>query len=369
MDTQVAVIGGGLVGMAVALGLQQLGRRVTVFDEGDRAFRASRGNFGLVWVQGKGAKLTDYARWTRASADLWPAFAEELRDAAGVDLELSQQGGIDIFLSETEAEAGVETLNGLKAALGGDYPFEYLGHNALKKLVPEIGPDVVGATYSPMDGHVNPLYLLRGLYAAFQRAGGQVDNGGGVTGVEPLNNGFRIVAGNREMRTEKVVLCAGLGNAKLAPMVGLSAPVEPVRGQVLICERVKPFLKYPSVQIRQVGEGTVQIGDSKEHAGFNDASTPDVISRIAHRAVRTYPLLEHVRMVRSWGSLRVMSPDGHPIYDRSTACPGASLVTCHSGVTLAAAHTKLLAKWIADDQQTDYVESFSAKRFNVRQVA
>jgi glycine/D-amino acid oxidase-like deaminating enzyme len=369
MDTEVAVIGGGLVGMAVALGLRQLGRQVTVFDEGDRAFRASRGNFGLVWVQGKGVGLPDYARWTRQSADLWPAFADELRELAGVNVELSQPGGIDIFLSEAEAEAGVEMLNGLKAALEGDYPFEYLGHNALKKLVPEIGPDVVGATYSPMDGHVNPLYLLRALHTAFKRAGGRIENSNTVERIELRDGGFRIVAGNRGVRAEKVVLCAGLDNARLAPMVGLSAPVEPVRGQLVICERVRPFLKYPSVQIRQVGEGAVQIGDSKEHAGFNDATTPQVISRIAHRAVRIYPLLEHVRMVRSWGSLRVMSPDGHPIYDRSPECPGAALVTCHSGVTLAAAHAKILAKWIAGVQQTDHVESFSAKRFDVRQVA
>ncbi len=369
MDTEVAVIGGGLVGMAVALGLRQLGHQVTVFDEGDQAFRASRGNFGLVWVQGKGARLPDYARWTRQSADLWPAFAEELRALAGVDVELAQPGGIDIFLSEHEAEAGVTRLQALSAALGGDYPFEYLGHNALKELVPEIGPDVVGATYSPMDGHLNPLYLLRALHAAFRRDGGRIENGGTVERIEPLSTGFRLQAGGIAARAERVVLCAGLGNAKLAPMVGLEAPVEPLRGQVLICERIKPFLRFPSVQIRQVGEGAVQIGDSHEDVGFNDASTPQVISQIANRAVKIYPLLEHVRMVRSWGSLRVMSPDGHPIYDRSTECPGASLVTCHSGVTLAAAHAKILAGWIAGDRQPDYVESFSAKRFDVRQVA
>ncbi len=52
-ETEVAIIGGGLVGMAIAHGLQRRGRRVTVFDEGDRAFRAARGNFGLIWVQGR----------------------------------------------------------------------------------------------------------------------------------------------------------------------------------------------------------------------------------------------------------------------------------------------------------------------------
>lgn len=368
MDTEVAVIGGGLVGMTIGLGLQRLGRQVTILDEGDRAFRASRGNFGLVWVHGKGLNMPDYARWTRQSASLWAAFADQLRDEVGVDVELQQPGGLDIYLTEREAEEGVQRLESIRRELGGDYPFEYLGHNALHKLVPEIGPKVVGATYSPEDGHLNPLYLLRALYAAFQRLGGRIQNGRRVAKIEPLSRGFRITGG-QEIRAEKVVLCSGLGNAGLAPMVGLVAPVEPVRGQVLICERVRRFLKYPSVQIRQVGECAVQIGDSKENVGFNDDSTPQVISKIAHRAVQIYPLLASVRMLRSWGSLRVMSPDGHPIYDKSTSCPGASVVCCHSGVTLAAVHHKVLAPWIAGMEEPDYVESFSAKRFELRQVA
>jgi glycine/D-amino acid oxidase-like deaminating enzyme len=368
MDTEVAVIGGGLVGMSVAYGLQRLGRQVTVFDEGDRAFRASRGNFGLVWVQGKGVKMPDYARWTRLSASLWAEFADELREEAGVDVELRQPGGLDIYLTEPEAEASIQRLESIRKDLGGDYPFEYLDNNALRRLVPEIGPKVAGATYGPEDGHVNPLYLLRALYAAFQRNGGRIENGRRVARIEPSSAGFRI-ENDKQSQAEKVVLCSGLGNAGLAPMVGLEAPVEPLRGQVLICERVKPFLKYPSGQIRQVGEGAVQIGDSMENVGFNDDSTPQVISKIAHRAVQICPLLAKLRIVRSWGSLRVMSPDGHPIYDQSTSCPGASLVTCHSGVTLAAVHAKVLAAWIAGDKTPDHMDSFSAKRFELRQVA
>ena len=68
METDYAIIGGGVVGLSVAHGLLGLGRRVAVLDEGDSAFRASRGNFGLVWVQSKGLNAPAYARWTRRSA-------------------------------------------------------------------------------------------------------------------------------------------------------------------------------------------------------------------------------------------------------------------------------------------------------------
>ncbi|MGF1626337.1 MAG: FAD-dependent oxidoreductase, partial [Alphaproteobacteria bacterium] len=68
MESDYAIIGGGVVGLAVAFGLLGLGRRVLVLDGDDGAFRASRGNFGLIWVQGKGLGAPAYARWTRRSA-------------------------------------------------------------------------------------------------------------------------------------------------------------------------------------------------------------------------------------------------------------------------------------------------------------
>lgn len=361
-STEFAVLGGGLVGMAIAYGLARRGREVTVFDEGDVALRASRGNFGLVWVQGKGTSMPPYALWTRRSAALWPTLAEELGKSGGVDLELSQPGGFEYFLSEDEAQASVARLSALREALGGDYPFEYLGHNALKEKVPEIGPQVVGAIYCPDDGHVNPLYLLRALYKGVISLGARVVSGAAVRELRYRDPGFELQSSER-WHADKVVLSAGLGNAALAPMVGLHAPVRPQRGQVIVCERAKPFMKYPNSGIRQVGEGAIQLGASQEEVGLDDGTTPQVLAAIARRAVATFPLLRQLRMVRAWGALRIMSPDGHPIYDRSSRCPGAFLVTCHSGVTLAAVHALELAAWIDGSDASQQLEAFSAERF------
>lgn len=368
-DTEFAVIGGGLVGMAVAYGLQRLGRQVTVLDEGDVAFRASRGNFGLVWVQSKGAQLPDYARWTRASAAAWPDLADELKRTSGIDVELTQPGGFFIALSDEEIENQRAKLTGLRDVFDGDYPFDVLGHNALREELPAIGPTVVGGIYCPMDGHANPLYLLRALTAAFQKAGGQLRNGGKVDTLAPSGTGFDIIAGTTKLQAEKVVLCTGLGNAALAPLVGLESPIAPQRGQVIICERIKRFLNHPTMTVRQVGEGAIQIGDSKEDVGFDDGTTQPTLAAIAQRAVAIFPILDGLRVVRTWAALRIMSPDGCPIYDQSLEYPGAFVVNCHSGVTLAGAHTLLLAPWIAGEAAPAPIASLSAGRFDVQPAA
>jgi glycine/D-amino acid oxidase-like deaminating enzyme len=364
-DGEIAVIGGGLVGMAVAYGLLRTGANVSVFDEDDTGLRASRGNFGLIWVQGKGAQMPNYARWSRRSAALWPEFAAELLEYSGRDVEISQPGGFIYCLNDAEAQASVARLQGLQDALDGDYPFEYLGHNQVREMVPEVGPDVIGATWFPEDGHVNPLYLLHALHVAFKARGGRLINGASVRAVTPHAGGFVVQHGHASTSGfARVVLCAGLGNAGLAPALGLDAPVKPNRGQILVTERLKQRLHFPSVTIRQVGEGAIQIGDSKEDVGFDDRTDAQMLAKLARRAISIYPFLRDVRMVRAWGALRVMSADGHPIYEQSTEFPGAAVATCHSGVTLAAVHALTLAPWLLGQSSPIAMETFSAARFS-----
>ena len=362
------VVGGGVVGLSIAYGLARAGERVRLLDQGDDAFRAARGNFGLVWVQGKGAGKPEYAIWTMSSAKQWPEFSKELRSRADVDLQLSQPGGLSLCLDDAELQARSDTMAKLASditALGEAYPYEMLGANAVRELCPHVGPDVVGACFSPLDGHVSPLKLLRSLAEALASLGGEVKTGQHVGAIERRGGAFHVQAGGASHVAAKLVLAAGLGNAELAPMVGLSAPVKPVRGQVLISERVEPFLDLPTGSVRQTGDGGVQIGESKEDAGFDDGTTTAELSRIAARAARMFPLLANVNIVRTWGALRVMTPDGYPIYQASTECPGAFVVTCHSGVTLAAQHAGPLADWIKGGPEPAALAHFKVERFHV----
>ena len=365
--TEIAVIGGGVVGMAVALGLAQKGLDVAVFDEGDVAIRASLGNFGLIWVQGKGDTCPEYATWSRQSAAAWAGFANDLETATGISLQREQSGGLFICIDEQELEARAGMLARMRAAAGGDYPYEVLDHRALRELVPEVGPTVAGATWGPEDGHVNPLLLLRAIYQAYRQHGGRIVNGGRIETLAATAGGFELRNATGTWKAEKVVLAAGLGNRDLGAQVGLEVPVAPQRGQVLVGERVKPFLKYPTGHVRQTGEGTIQCGDSKEDVGFDTGTTLQSMAAIARRAVTTFPCLAGVRLIRAWAALRIMSPDGYPIYERSTRHPGAYVVTCHSGITLCAGHAGPIADWVAGAALPDHLEVFRAQRFAVPQ--
>jgi glycine/D-amino acid oxidase-like deaminating enzyme len=236
----------------------------------------------------------------------------------------------------------------------------------IARAMPALGPEVVGGIFCPLDGHVNSLRLFRALHAAATARGAAYLPDHPVRDIAPLpGGGFRVATAQGPVEAARVVLAAGLGNAALAPMVGLAAPVRPQRGQVMVTEKTAPFLHHPMATLRQTDEGGVMIGDSKEEAPADEAVGPGVLAAMARRAIRMFPLLGGLNVVRSWGALRVMSPDGFPIYDQSEAAPGAFLVTCHSGVTLAAAHSDLLAPMIARGALDPSVASFSARRFDV----
>ncbi|HWL27381.1 MAG TPA: FAD-dependent oxidoreductase [Burkholderiaceae bacterium] len=362
-DNDVIVVGAGLVGSAVAYGLLRQGLRVAMLDEGDVAFRASRGNFGLVWVQGKGYGCSPYARWSLASARLWPAFAAALLEETGVNVELVQNGGFHFCLTEAEFFERRERLQWLQAEVGPEYGFEMLGQASLRSRLPGVGPGVTGASYTSMDGHVNPLKLFHALHKACLGRGAALHGNRRVNDIRYADGGFTVTTSRGALSAPRLVLAAGLGNKVLADKVGLYAPVEPNQGQVLVGERIAPFLRNPTIYVRQTDEGTIQIGDSMEDCGYNDTTRTEVLAKIAARAIVCFPQLANLNIVRCWAALRVMSPDGFPIYQESTTCPGAFVTTCHSGVTLAAAHAQRIAPWIAGLSRPEELDVFSGERF------
>jgi glycine/D-amino acid oxidase-like deaminating enzyme len=367
-DCDVAVVGGGLVGAALAWGLARAGQRVIVLDKGDMAKRASRANFALVWVQSKGLGMAEYMGWTVRSSEAWRRLADELRAQTQLDVCFRRPGGFHLALDEAELAARAERLKRLHNQPGAaDTKAEVLDRAQVERMLPGIGPDVAGGTFCPLDGHVNSLRTLRAFHKGLHLLGTDYRAGNTVRDIVPSGDGFRLITSRGEVVANKVVLAAGNANMRLAPLVGLTSPMQPNRGQILVTERVAPFLHYPLVTIRQTDEGSIMIGDSREETTEDRVLDLSIAAVEADRARRMFPALGKLNVLRAWSGIRVMTKDGFPIYDQSKTYPGAFVVGCHSGVTLAANHALVLAPMIARGRlEHDVVGAFSARRFDVQ---
>lgn len=369
----IVVIGAGMVGAAIAYGLASRQLDVLVIDGGDRDLRASYANVGLVWLQGKGMDMPAYQRYTRQSIALWPEFSAELRDATGIDVQYERTGGLTYCLGPDEYDKWRATLLRLHEQLGGTRPdWELIDRDALAKLLPRAlpGPDVAGASFGRTDGQANPLCLIAALHAGIRAKGGRLRQGTPVSTIRRDGSGqFTLTVGAECVTTPRIVIAAGLETRGLASQVGLDIPVRPLRGQVLVTERVAPMLPIPLHGARQTREGTILIGSTHEDVGFDLSTTNAAAAAMSARAIRWIPGLRDVTLVRQWAGLRVMTPDRHPIYAESHSHPGAFVAVCHSGVTLAAAHSALLAEAIAAGHLSSSLEVFHRRRFDVPKAA
>ena len=363
------VIGCGVVGSAIAYGLAKRGARVTILDEGDDAIRASRVNFGLVWLHGKGDGMPAYGFWTRRSTELWPRFADELKAETGIDTHYVKSGGLSYCLGETEYARETETLQRMREQAERDpYETRMVDRGDLMRMMPGVtfGAEVMGASYGPHDGHVSPLKLLHGLHTALMRLGVDYRPGAPVLDVKPAataGGGFEVRTANKTFSTPRVVLAAGHGIMPLMRPLGFEVEILAERGQIMVTERMAPMGLLPANGVRQTAEGTLLIGTTNEDAGYDVSTTPQAGASMVRRAIRVIPALAHVRIVRTWAGLRTLTKDESPIYEESARYPGAFLATCHSGVTLAAVHATDLADAIYNGKLGADIAPFHSQRF------
>src|SRR5690606_27323349 len=185
-----------------------------------------------------------YQRWSRMSSELWLELARRLHDETGIDVGHHRPGGVSLCLTDEELQARSDMMQAMQAQMAADgFEYRMLDRKELEELLPGIGPQVVGASWTPYDGHVNPLYTLRALHAAFAARGGRYVADAKVQALAASGRVSSAATARGRYRAPRLVLAAGLGSAALAPQVGLSMPVFPVRGQILVTERVPPLLR------------------------------------------------------------------------------------------------------------------------------
>ncbi len=360
-SAEVVIIGGGLLGTAIGYGLAEMGGCPLIIDQSDPFQRASQGNFGLVWFQGKGFGNRAYASWSLKATDCFAEFARKIEAETGMDLFYRRTGGLVLTLGRDEWANRAGIIEALAAEAGDEnYACKMVDRRWVEHMIPKmkIGREVTGGSYSPCDGHVNPLFLLRALRYAMQRKGGRIITDCPALGIDPNGTGFFVRIPGGGIAARKVVLAAGNGIPALARDLGMQVPVRPQRGQIMVTERVRPLLPFPISGIRQTNEGTFLLGFSKEEVGFDINTTMPVLKTISARVLRVFPELSRLRIIRSWAALRVITPDMAPIYEESATFPGAFVVTSHSGVTLAPLHAGEVAEWIISGEPAALMKNF-----------
>ncbi len=369
-SSEFVVVGGGIVGASIAYGLLRSGKKTILLDGNRSDPRASVANFGLVWVQGKGPGVPAYQTLTRVASDLWPEFAAELTDHAGpetegaqISLNYEREGGLTFCLGEEEYKQRASDLQRLhNHSLGLSQDCEMISRSDIEKLLPgfELGPGVVGGSFCWRDGCVNPLKLYTFLLRAIRRLGGVVHRDATVHALRRTNAGWDIKAKSETYHAEQLVLAAGLGTSDLATQAGLNVPVRPQRGQILVGERSPKVMRLPASMLRQSEEGTFLIGASKEDVGLDLQQTPSVAKTLAQRAIAVHPPLRNAKVVRQWAGLRIVTPDGAPIYEFGD---GVSAAACHSGITLAPIHALNFVDQVLKGLPRADLAAFNGARF------
>lgn len=302
----VAIIGGGIIGLTCAYFLAKVGHTVEVLDRGDLGKEASWAGAGILPPGNPDRAATPADKLRAIGSAAFPAFSAELRELTGIDNGYHRCGGIE-FLGPDEAD-----VPGLWEAEGVRY--ERLAPHDLRRLEPAIG-EVTGEPHLLPDcAQVRNPWHLRALIAACERIGVRLRPHEAVRlswrhGVL-LESGGRVEAGC-------YLIAAGAWSEGLLEVFGLRPGVHPVRGQIVLY-RAEPglltrVLVFGKEYLVPRADGRVLVGSTEEpEAGFTKVTTTDAVAMLKAMAVQTVPALADAPVEKCWAGLRPGSPDGLP---------------------------------------------------------
>jgi glycine/D-amino acid oxidase-like deaminating enzyme len=379
----VIVVGAGIVGAACARALSRRGHDVTVLERGASAGGSSshaEGNL-LVSDKGPGPEL----RLAQYSSSLWPNTVAELADQLGPDfpsVEYEAKGGLVVATTDAGAQPLLSFAEGQRAAGVDARPVTIA--EALE-LEPDLNPEVTAAVYYPQDAQVEPAIATEAMLASARLFGARVRQGVEVLGV--VTDGSGAVAGVRtsggDIPCGAIVVAAGPWSAGVAESFGLSVPVRPRRGMLLVTSRMPHRIFHKVYDADYVGAvessdsalqtssvvestaaGTVLIGSSREQIGFDDNLRVEVLAEIAAKALRLFPFLAGHSVMRSYGGFRPYMPDHLPLISADFRMPGLWHATGHegAGIGLSLATAELIGAALSGEESEVDASAFALGR-------
>ncbi|GGZ63037.1 NAD(P)/FAD-dependent oxidoreductase [Streptomyces bluensis] len=380
LTCDVVVIGAGMTGAACALYAARAGLDVTVVDRGPVAGGTTGAGEGNLLVSDKepGAEL----ELALLSNRLWAELAEETGERAetGRMIEYEAKGGLVVASSEQGLAALTDLAAGQRLA---GVVAEQVPADRLRDLEPHLAPGLAGGVYYPQDSQVMPALAAAHLLRV---SGARLLTGRTVTEVLRTADGSvrGIRTGHGDIHAPAVVNAAGTWGGEVAALAGVSLPVLPRRGFVLVTEPLPRRVRHKvysadyvadvasdsaSLQTSPVVEGTaagpILIGASRERVGFDRSFSLPVVRALAEGAVRLFPFLSEVRALRTYAGFRPYMPDHLPAIGPDPRVPGLFHACGHegAGIGLATGTGHLIAQALGGKAPETDLAPFRPDRF------
>jgi glycine oxidase ThiO len=349
---EVLIIGGGIMGMAIALELRSYGAEVTILS---RNFKEAA---------------------THAAAGMLAPQAEGIAPGAMLDLCLQSRALYGAWCDRIEEMTGAKTGYWNSGILVPSYSIVqsdrdfWLDRDAIHQFQPGLSDEVCGGYWYPEDGQVDNRALAQALWLAVQKVGVKVVEGIEVQNIQTSQCKITHIHTNRETYSaQHYVLATGSWSQQLLPI-----PVYPKKGQLLSLRVPKEEpLKLPFSRVLFGSEiylvprrdGRIIVGATSEDVGFTPSNTAEGIQSLLNRAIRLYPQLKDLTIEEFWWGYRPATPDELPILGTSPY-ENLTLATGHyrNGILLAPITGLLIAKLIGEGKLDPLLPHFHYSRFN-----
>jgi glycine oxidase len=361
----VIVVGGGVIGLSIAVELAGQGVAVAVIEQGDFGREASWAGAGILPPGNRQAARTPEAQLRSLSHFLWPDWAESLEAETGIDTGYARCGGLELRLGSNRPEL-LEEIHNWRSE---DVRIDELSLDEARHREPQLSPQISAAYRLPELGQVRNPRLLRALVASCGERGVRLLPGTPVIGFD--KNEGRITA----VRTPADVFHAGrycvAGGAwsrTILASLGVEIAVDPVRGQIVLLSQVPRLFSH----VLQLGprylvprsDGRILIGATEERVGFWKSNTALAVSNLIAFGASLVPALADARFERAWSGLRPGSADGLPYLGQVGGYENLFIAAGHfrSGLQMSPGTARLLRQSLLEQETEFPLEPFSCHR-------
>jgi glycine oxidase len=370
--TDVLVIGGGVIGCAVALALTAKGWKTTVIERsapsplggGPTASSAAAGILGaqLEGLHGDGP----LSRLCLQSRERYAAWALAISDRSGRDVELRPAGVTCVALDEAAALR-------LRAATAwqerAGYRVDHLDAASLHAVEPAVALDAVGGVRFPDDPRIDPPALMGALRLTAERSG--VTFRSGATAARVVVHGGRatgaVLEDGATIDAAAVVIAAGSWSALIGETSLAADVVLPARGQMIELRvdatAVRGVVEGPSCYLSPRDDGRVLLGSTIELVGFREGATAGAVRDLLSAAIRLVPTLHDATVSRTWAGFRPKTRDDHPLIG-TVGVEGLVVATGHfrNGVLLAPITGEIVAALLGGGDLPVDITPFAPRR-------